>query len=336
MANNLGIKDGAGADQTVKTTDNAGVHTPHHNVDTISGPLGRAADAASVSAALSTEDVAILGATNETAPATDTAAAGHNGRLQRIAQRLTTLLAVFPTTIDVNSGNKSASTLRVVLATDQPTMSNAQPVSAASLPLPTGAATAAKQPALGTAGTASSDVITVQGIASGTPAQVVGGLATVSGNFTRPADTTAYTAGDVVSNATSGSALLSIAGCARVNQGSGYIVGARLITDKKSITPRIRVHVYNASNPTFAHDNSAVDIRYADISKRIGTFDLPAMSTGADSTNSTSSQAQDMNMRLPFVCASATTTLYFLFEALDAFAPASGEAFTLVLFCDQN
>ena len=39
-------------------------------------------------------------------------------------------------------------------------------ISAASLPLPSGAATAAKQPALGTAGTASSDVITVQGIAS--------------------------------------------------------------------------------------------------------------------------------------------------------------------------
>lgn len=44
-----------------------------------------------------------------------------------------------------------------------------QPVSAASLPLPTGASTAAKQPALGTAGSASSDVITVQGIASMTP-----------------------------------------------------------------------------------------------------------------------------------------------------------------------
>lgn len=42
------------------------------------------------------------------------------------------------------------------------------PVSNASLPLPTGAATAAKQPALGTAGAASTDVITVQGIASGT------------------------------------------------------------------------------------------------------------------------------------------------------------------------
>lgn len=40
------------------------------------------------------------------------------------------------------------------------------PVSAASLPLPTGASTSAKQPALGTAGSASSDVITVQGAAS--------------------------------------------------------------------------------------------------------------------------------------------------------------------------
>jgi len=47
-----------------------------------------------------------------------------------------------------------------------------QPVSAASLPLPTGAATAAKQPALGTAGTASTDVLTVQGIASMTALNV--------------------------------------------------------------------------------------------------------------------------------------------------------------------
>ena len=60
-----------------------------------------------------------------------------------------------------------------------------QPVSAASLPLPSGAATAAKQPALGTAGSASTDVITVQGIASGTAQPVSGAVAdaaTASGN----------------------------------------------------------------------------------------------------------------------------------------------------------
>lgn len=55
-----------------------------------------------------------------------------------------------------------------------------QPVSAASLPLPTGAATAAKQPALGTAGSSSTDVISVQGIASGTalPVSISNGSAT--------------------------------------------------------------------------------------------------------------------------------------------------------------
>lgn len=60
-----------------------------------------------------------------------------------------------------------------------------QPISAASLPLPGGAATAAKQPALGTAGTASSDVITVQGIASMTALKVDGSAVTqpVSGTI---------------------------------------------------------------------------------------------------------------------------------------------------------
>lgn len=58
----------------------------------------------------------------------------------------------------------------------------AQPVSAASLPLPTGAATAAKQPALGTAGSASTDVITVQGIASGTAQPVTLTSTTITGN----------------------------------------------------------------------------------------------------------------------------------------------------------
>lgn len=66
--------------------------------------------------------------------------------------------------------------------TDAQLRAVAVPVSNASLPLPAGAATSAKQPTLGTAGTPSADVISVQGIAGGT-AQLVssidGGLVTV-------------------------------------------------------------------------------------------------------------------------------------------------------------
>ena len=45
-------------------------------------------------------------------------------------------------------------------------------ITAAALPLPSGAATAAKQPALGTAGTPSADVISVQGVSGGEPLSV--------------------------------------------------------------------------------------------------------------------------------------------------------------------
>jgi hypothetical protein len=73
-------------------------------------------------------------------------------------------------------GQKTATgSTPVVLASDQSAVpvtgtffQATQPVSAAALPLPTGASTAAKQPALGTAGTPSADVISVQGVAGGT------------------------------------------------------------------------------------------------------------------------------------------------------------------------
>jgi hypothetical protein len=66
------------------------------------------------------------------------------------------------TATSVNSGVKDSGTQRVVLATDQPALTNKLLVTP---DLPAGAATAAKQPSLGTAGTASGDVLTVQGVA---------------------------------------------------------------------------------------------------------------------------------------------------------------------------
>lgn len=108
-----------------------------------SNPNGQTTKSASSPVTIASDDdlQAKLGATNESPASTDTSTSGLNGLFKRLLQRITALLAVFPTTIDVNSGNKSASTLRVVLATDQPALSNAQPVSATSLPLPSGAAT---------------------------------------------------------------------------------------------------------------------------------------------------------------------------------------------------
>lgn len=83
--------------------------------------------------------------------------------------------------VDVATGKPMPVQLRGSDGTDR---SNLLPISAASLPLPTGAATLAKQPALGTAGTASADVITIQGIASGTVVPVSATLKTTFGTAT--------------------------------------------------------------------------------------------------------------------------------------------------------
>ncbi len=138
------------------------------------------------------------------------------------------LATIAKTAPAVNSGVKDNGTLRVVIATDQPQLTNAlkvdgsattQPVSGTvtvtdgagalnvivdSSALPSGASTAAKQPALGTAGTASADVLTVQGIAAMTALKVDGSAVTqpVSGTVTAAQATAANLNATVVGTGT--------------------------------------------------------------------------------------------------------------------------------------
>jgi hypothetical protein len=78
--------------------------------------------------------------------------------------------------------------------------------------LPTGAATSAKQPALGTAGTASADVITVQGITGGTALKVDGSGSTqpVSGTVTVQQTTASNLNAAVVGTGTAGTAATGV------------------------------------------------------------------------------------------------------------------------------
>ena len=57
-----------------------------------------------------------VGDLTETAPGTDTASSGLNGRLQRIAQRITSLIALLPTSLGQKT---SANSFPVVVASDQ-------------------------------------------------------------------------------------------------------------------------------------------------------------------------------------------------------------------------
>lgn len=98
-----------------------------------------------------------LGDLTETAPANDTASSGLNGRLQRIAQRLTSLIALFPTSL----GQKTmANSFPIVVASDQSSI----PVTVSSTSKATYAATIS---ALSVAASAT-DIFTLTGSATKT------------------------------------------------------------------------------------------------------------------------------------------------------------------------
>lgn len=125
-----------------------GAATIADGADINAGALADAAATAGGTGSLSAKLRAIsrdTGALTETAPASDTASSGLNGRLQRIAQRLTSLIALLPAALGQGT---MAQSLRVVLASDQSALA------VTSTPLAGGATTAASTQTITTGGTA--------------------------------------------------------------------------------------------------------------------------------------------------------------------------------------
>jgi len=110
MADNINITPGSGI--TARADDVGGVKYQVVKLDGggdgVSIPIeaGTQANASSLPIVLSTENQALVGSLTETAPGTDTASSGLNGRLQRIAQRITSLIALLPTALGANGGLK--------------------------------------------------------------------------------------------------------------------------------------------------------------------------------------------------------------------------------------
>lgn len=97
-------------------------------------------------AANQASELTLVGAVTETAPASDTASSGLNGRLQRIAQRITSLIALVPASL----GQKAmAASFAVTLASDQTAIPSARNGSAtdSTAATATGAAEAEAAPA---------------------------------------------------------------------------------------------------------------------------------------------------------------------------------------------
>ena len=149
--------------------------------------------------------------------------------------------------------------------------------------------------------------------------------------FTRPADTTAYAASDVVGPVTTPAVIDFGAMFSAVGK-SGYIVRAKVFTDQVACVAQFRLYLYKVA-PTPIADNSPFTLLYANASKQIGFIDFPAAFTeGAGST-----AAESMFIgQLAAVADAADSHIYGVLVTKTAFTPASGQKIACALTVDQN
>ena len=153
-----------------------------------------------------------------------------------------------------------------------------------------------------------------------------------SATFTRPADTTAYAAQDVVSNSTTAPVVLTFADCGRVNGGSGVILSARHMKQGATATPNYRLHLYRVA-PSAQNDNAQFTLLFANQDRRIGFIDFVHQTGG---TGSDCSNALTPFVNLPFVCDSAQDNLYGILTTTSGYTPVSAEQHFIELSVVQN
>lgn len=151
-------------------------------------------------------------------------------------------------------------------------------------------------------------------------------------SFTRSTGTTQYTAQDVVGPVTT-PAVLTFAGAARIAGGSGYVTKVMIGKSTTGLTnASFRLWIYRVA-PTAIADNSPWTLLRADWAKRIGYVDI-TLSTGG--SGSDSAIGQDSSVRMPFQCASDSTSLYGVLLAAAAYTPVDSELFDVEITVEQN
>lgn len=160
-------------------------------------------------------------------------------------------------------------------------------------------------------------------ISDGNSSLTIDGKAySTSSTITRPANTTAYTAGDVTGDA-GGSAIVTLS---NAGPDGGYIIiqSLSLVFSNSSVPSGMgsfRVHFYT-DTPTSIADNASFDLTVSDRSVYAGYADL-SVPLDFGSTIYTQTDYPGRLIKL------ASTTLYAQIQTLNAYTPVSGSTVQL-------
>lgn len=149
---------------------------------------------------------------------------------------------------------------------------------------------------------------------------------TVQTDVTRPADTTAYSAADALSDSTSApvSGGFTFTGAARVSGGSGIITDACFASSNDPATRLSgELWIFNTA-VTNINDNAAFAVSDSEIKTCVGVIPFTLFDAG----NNGFAQVQGLSMM--FKC-SGSANLRFLYRVRNSYTPANAEVITATL-----
>lgn len=188
---------------------------------------------------------------------------------------------------------------------------------------------------LGQTTMAASTSVTIASNQSNVPVVSNNSEVRIQASFTRPADTTAYAAGDLVANSTTAGSVvpLSFTNAVRTAGDCLRIERVRIEKTGTSLTnATFRLHLFEASpTPTVGDNgvyNSSGTLATNNTLNMAGTFPVTMIWAGSDGA---------MGIGVPTTGSGATasptsgTTLFGLLEVTSAYTPVSGETFYVIL-----
>lgn len=168
---------------------------------------------------------------------------------------------------------------------------------------------------------------------TGTPSSGVPiGLSTYSPTsvLTRPANSTPYTAGNLIaSNTASGSVTVPSVVAAGAHGGGFHISSLILTTNASGMGGvSLQINLWNAA-PTYSNGDGGAYSVNTGSANWLGSFTVPSMIQGGD--GAWGAAVPDVGSSLDRNCASGTSSIYWDLTAKNAFIPGNAQTFTLSL-----
>jgi hypothetical protein len=146
--------------------------------------------------------------------------------------------------------------------------------------------------------------------------------------FTRPADTTAYSIGDLIANSTTAGSVtpMSFTGATLTGSGGTGRIVQLLLTKSGTAAARVRAHFVKTSHAVTNGDNGALVLTSLDIDNYIGYMDVSFTGTDDGVGSGGNLVAQSYDAPLDYSLASGDT-IYIFLQSLTAWTPANAGTF---------